>query len=102
MNIYLANHNYRGLTNLPRVLCEIKTDSTGAKYIYQDDIFAEQTRVGNGSLLEILLEEYARENNVTYITGRMVESNKISLSGLRDFYQSCGFEVTGTSITKQL
>lgn len=102
VDIYLANHHYRGLANLPRVLCTLKTDSSGATYIYQEDIFAEEKRVGNGSLLEMILEEYARDNNISYIKGKISDAGNLSVSDLQNFYRHCGFEVNGVEIIKHV
>lgn len=100
LNIFLDSPNYRANFDLPCILCRIKTDKAGAKFIYQEDIFAKKLRVGNGSLLEELLEEYARENNIAYIEGKMVASEKISLSSLKQFYLNCGFDISGAFIKK--
>ncbi|SHG10014.1 GNAT family N-acetyltransferase [Ornithinibacillus halophilus] len=79
---------YRGKWH-SAIQAEVKDEST----IHIADIKGEQNR-GYGSILMKHLKEHAREKNIQYITGDLVERDFGHVNRLKHFYKKHNFEVT--------
>lgn len=99
--IYLLGERYQVRGELPKIYFSVIEKKSGIleeKYIHISDVLMEDNNIGNGTVAMKALLQYAKKNNVKYISGYRSANDDDHADRRDHYYEKFGFAVNDSNI----